>query len=209
MTSEECAEIQIIKAAKKRNVEKYIAESRQKGLLIKEDIIMKNCLVLVDLQKGFMNKNTEAIPGKIKEFLLANSMVFSQVVSTRYINHEKTACYKFEGWKGCMAGTEDTELCEELDGLYSRVFEKDKYSCWNEEFKTFVKDQCFDKIYFVGVNTGCCVLHSILDCYNDVQDCTVISDLCGSTTGEDIHNLSLQILSTLITKERIITSDEL
>lgn len=170
---------------------------------------MKTCLVLIDLQEGFMNKNTKDIPGRIKDYLHSHPDKFDEVVATRYINHAGTACYLFEGWKGCMEGTEDTKLCHELDGLYSRVFEKDKYSCWNEEFKTFVKDQCFDKIYFVGVNTGCCVLHSILDCYNDVQDCAVISDLCGSTTGEDIHNLSLQILSTLITKERIITSDEL
>ena len=172
-------------------------------------MLMKICLVLIDLQKGFMNKNTDHIPVLIREFLQSYPDTFDEVVATRYINHPGTACYLFEGWKGCMEGTEDTELCHDLEGLYSHVFIKDKYSCWNEEFRQFTKEHCFDKIYFVGVNTGCCVLHSVLDCYNAVQDCAVISDFCGSTTGEELHELSLKLLSTLITKERIITSSKL
>ena len=74
--------------------------------------------------------------------------------------------------------------------------------------KAFVRDHKIDKIYFVGVNTGCCVLSSALDCYNDLVDCAVIKDLCSSTSGVEKHEAALTVLKSCITGERIITSDQ-
>ena len=87
-----------------------------------------------------------------------------------------------------------------------RVFDKDKYSCWNEEMKVFVRENKIKKIYFAGVNTGCCVLNSILDCYNDLVDCAVVEELCGSTSGIEEHEAALTVLRSCITEERVITA---
>ena len=92
--------------------------------------------------------------------------------------------------------------------MYVPVFDKDKYSCWNEEMKQFIRDNGVEKIYFAGVNTGCCVLNSVLDCYNDVVDCTVIEDLCGSTSGIKEHEAALTVLRSCITQERVISSEQ-
>lgn len=168
---------------------------------------MANILFLIiDMQNGFINKFTEDLVEKIRGF---QTSVAGRVIAagTRYVNHEHTACYVFEGWKSCMAGSEEAEIVPELRGCMERVFDKDKYSCWNEEMRAFVRDNDIEKIYFAGVNTGCCVLHSAFDCYNDLVDCAVIEDLCGSTSGVEEHEAALVVLRSCITKERVVTAE--
>lgn len=168
---------------------------------------MSNILFLIiDMQNGFINNFTEHLVEKIHGF---QNRVEDHVITagTRYVNHENTACYVFEGWKSCMAGTKEAEIVPELRGCMRRVFDKDKYSCWNEEMKEFIRDNEIKKIYFAGVNTGCCVLHSAMDCYNDLADCAVIEDLCGSTSGIEEHEAALVVLRSCITKERVITAE--
>lgn len=167
---------------------------------------MRNCLVIVDMQNGFINEHTEHLINIIEKFIKDKGTEFTDIVGTRYINHKNTACYIFEGWKECMKGTEEADIVEQLKPYISRVFDKDKYSCWNKEFRDYVEINEFDKLYFIGVNTGCCVLHSILDAYNDLQDSCIISDLCGSTKGKESHENSLSILREIITEQRVIES---
>lgn len=166
---------------------------------------MKKALVIIDMQYGFINEYTKDLVDKIVEY--AKLSDFDDVVCTAYVNNENTACYKFEGWKECMEGTKDSQVVDKILEVSSLLFEKDKYSCWNENFKRWVKENKIDVLYFVGVNTGCCVLHSAFDAYNDLQDCRVVSDLCGSTSGHESHECALKVLRECITKERVITSD--
>ena len=163
-------------------------------------------LVIIDMQKGFINAQTEKIPEKIRAFLTQNPGLFSCIIGTQYVNNKDTACYRYEGWKECMEGEEKTELCEELNDFMDYIIKKDKYTCYTEEFLRILAENHINKVYFCGVNTGCCVLHSVLDCYENVMNCYVIEDLCGSTSGKHYHDISIDLIGTLITKERIITS---
>lgn len=169
---------------------------------------MKKILFLIiDMQNGFVNEHTEGLDKKILDFF---EQVRDKVLTagTRYVNHEHTACYVFEGWKSCMKGTEEAEIIPSLRPVMTRVFDKDKYSCWNDEMRTFIQEHGIEKVYFAGVNTGCCVLHSVLDCYNDLVDCTVIEDLCGSTSGKREHEAALDVLRSCITEGRVISSEQ-
>lgn len=165
-------------------------------------------VAVIDMQNGFVNEYTEGIDRKILDFLEGIKEAEVCIVGTRYVNNEHTACYVFEGWKDCMEGTEDAQVLDTLRPSLQRVFDKDKYSCWNEEMMQFVREQGIEKIYFLGVNTGCCVLHSAFDCYNDLVDCSVITDLCGSTSGPAEHEAALVVLRSCITKERVITANQ-
>lgn len=166
---------------------------------------MNKALIIVDMQYGFMNDNTKDLEQKMIRFIDNNINKFKIVIATQYVNHEKSPCYIFEGWKGCMNGTQESEI---ISSIYSRsdiTASKDIYSCWNSQLKDILKQLKIDKVYFIGVNTGCCVLHSAFDAYNDLQDCAVIEDLCGSTSGENSHKAAIQILRECITKQRVIT----
>lgn len=165
---------------------------------------MKRCLVIIDMQNAFINKHTKHLVDKIAKYACGSK--FDYVVATRYINNESTACYKFEGWTDCMEGTEGAELVPKINELVTKIFDKDKYSCWNSEFRNFINYYEIDEIEFVGVNTACCVLHSAFDCYNDVFSCKVVADLCGSTSGPESHERGIKVLEECITKERVIYS---
>lgn len=169
-----------------------------------------DCLVIVDMQEGFMNKETEHLRAKLQEFLKEKQSFFDYIVATRYVNHENTACSVFEGWTGCMEGSGEEDLINEVrTSDLCAVFTKDKYSCYNSELKDFIKSNDIDKLYYVGVNTGCCVLHSAFDSYSDLVDSYVIEDLCGSTSGKHSHDCAIQILKECITEQRIIASDSI
>lgn len=171
----------------------------------------KSALVIIDMQLGFTNEHTKHVPVKIAEFLkdTDNKKKFDYIIATKYINNDKTACYKYENWHSCMGGTDDVKFCTEIEGAYNISFIKDKFTCYNEEFKNFLRQKNITKLYFCGVNTGCCVLHSVLDCYEDVLDCYVLEDLCGSTSGNKMHEIALELLKSLITKQRIIKSTDI
>ena len=126
------------------------------------------------MQKGFINHETEEIPGIIKLFLNQKGNLFSCIIGTQYVNNKNTACYQYEGWKECMEGEEKTEICSELKDSMDYIIKKDKYTCYTDEFLRILADNHISRMYFCGVNTGCCVLHSVLDCYEDVMDCYVI-----------------------------------
>ena len=172
-----------------------------------ETHMKKTLFLIIDMQNGFINRNTEGIDNRILKFL---DRIRDRVIAagTRYVNHEHTACYIFEGWKACMAGTEEAEIIPTLRPFMARVFDKDKYSCWNDEMKAFIRDNEIEKVYFAGVNTGCCVLHSAFDFYNDLVDCSVIEDLCGSTSGVREHEAALIVLRSCITDRRVITAEQ-
>jgi len=170
----------------------------------------KTLILIIDMQNGFQNAYTEGLDQKTLRFLdqLEEKGADVLVAGTCYVNHEQTACYRFEGWKACMAGTREAEILASLRPRMQRVFQKDKYSCWNEEMRQFVQENGIEKVYFTGVNTGCCVLHSAFDFYNDLADCSVIEDLCASTSGVREHEAALIVLRSCITRERVITAEQ-
>lgn len=171
-------------------------------------ILKKRCLFIIDMQVGFINENTVNLPAKIADFI-ENNPVFDSIIATRYLNNPETACYKLGGWKECMTGTADAEISPILNKYIQKIFDKKTYSGFTEELRRFIRKESFDKIYFCGVNTDCCVLATVFSCYDSVLDCAVIADLCGSTLGEKAHNNAIQLLMDNITTKRIVNSKEL
>lgn len=83
---------------------------------------MKKCLVVIDMQNGFIKQGTEHLPNRIIEFIEHSS--FERIVATRYCNTFETACYKLGNWKECMVGTYDVEIISQIRPFVHRVFEK-------------------------------------------------------------------------------------
>lgn len=166
----------------------------------------RKALVVIDMQMGFMNEHTDHLEQKISDFIELHGEEFSVIIGTKYINNENTACYIFEKWTQCMADTVETYLVPKVSSKVEKIFEKSVYSCYSVEFKEYLKAMQIEEVYMCGVNTGCCVLHSAFDAYNDLVSCYVIADLCGSTSGNQSHECALQVLRECITEQRVINS---
>lgn len=166
---------------------------------------MKKCLVIIDMQNGFIKQNTEHLPNKISDFIERHNS-FDCIAATRYCNTPETACYRLGGWKECMSGTSDAEIIPQIRPYVHRIFDKTTYSGFTSEFKEFIENEDFDRLYFCGVNTDCCVLATVFSCYDNIKNCIVLADLCASTLGEAKHNHALDLLRDNITAERVINS---
>lgn len=165
---------------------------------------MKTALIIIDMQKGFINENTKHLAPKIVNF--AKKRDFDLVIGTRYINSNYTACHIYEGWDDCWEGSESAELVQEIKSICNEVVDKHEYSCWGSLLKSILKKYGIEKLMFCGVNTGCCVLASVFDAYDELWDIEVIENLCGSTSGDSSHKAGIEILRECITKSRVITA---
>lgn len=170
------------------------------------DPLSKDCLLIIDLQRGFINEHTSHLPQKITECLARRS--FSAVIATRYCNTPSTACYRLGGWRDCMEGTPAAELVPELMPHVQRIFDKHTFSGCTRELQTFLHEAQFDRLYICGVNTDCCVLATVFACYDAVQELSVIEYLCGSTLGPHKHRNAIELMRDNITPERIITASD-
>lgn len=169
-----------------------------------KEVTLLKCFVIVDLQKGFINSHTQHLPQKIADFL--KHQHFDSVIATRYCNSPATACYQLGSWTDCMAHTTACDLVPEIMPYIQYIFDKRTFSGFTPAFKAFLHEQKFDKLYFSGVNTDCCVLSTVFSCYDALQDCAVMEDLCASTLGLQKHQNAITLMKDNITAKRIINT---
>lgn len=165
---------------------------------------MAKALVVIDMQKGFCNELTSHLPRKICDFIKEHGDDFDCIIGTKYVNHSESACYKYGEWYDCMEGSEDCELVDGLEELCDTVFTKDTFSCWNGEFKWYIKSRDIDELVFIGVNTACCVLASMFGAFDSVHSVKAIEDLCGSTEGVSNHNLGIEVMKECFLAKSVV-----
>ena len=152
---------------------------------------MSTCLVIIDVQNGFINKSTEHIPNSIKNLLC--KQFFDYVVCTKFINKESSAFTDIMNWYDLMDKSSQ-KLNKIIESVSEKVFEKNSYSCFTEEFEEYIKDNGIDKLYFVGIDTDACVLKSALDCFERNIKFEVLTNYCASTGGKEIHEAAIKIM---------------
>ena len=162
----------------------------------------KDALVIVDVQKGFINEHTKDIPNKILEHL--KTYYYEYIVGTRYINDKDTPCYAMGGFFGCMQGTAETEIPEELARHVEHVFDKRQFSCWTQDFRTYVNSRSITKLYFCGINTDCCVMLSAIEAFERKMEFEVLTPLCGCMFGEEGHKAGITAMQNCLNPKRII-----
>lgn len=156
---------------------------------------MSTCLVLIDLQDGFLSEETRHVIPRIRQLLKESR--FDHIAGTQFYNHSESPYVRLMGWSGFMASPEldlhpyAAEHCE-------RVFWKNTYTCFNEEFETYLRENAIDKLYFAGVDTDCCVLKSAADCFERNIPFEVLADCCASNGGANSHQAAIRVMERLL-----------
>ncbi len=162
---------------------------------------MSNCLVIIDVQKGFMlNANTLEIPKKIVALLQKKS--FDHIVCTQFYNEDGSPFDILMGWKD-LKDSASQALAPEIEAISEKVFRKRLYSCFIPEFEEFIRDNAIDKLYFVGIDTDCCVLQSCTDCFERNIPFEVLINYCASSGGQYSHNAGIAVMERTIGKNMI------
>ena len=160
---------------------------------------MKKLLLVIDVQKDFINGNTEEVLPKIKE--LVNSDKYDLIAFTRFINDENSIWYKKSHYTGCMT-KEGQEII--IDTKKHKIFDKKIYTAVNDELKDYIRKNDISEIYICGFDTDACVQKTAIDLFEQNYDVYVLKDYCMSHAGKEIHTFYITNLARLIGKNKII-----
>lgn len=160
---------------------------------------MNTLLLVIDVQKAFINENTKHITNKINE--LINQNKYDNVVFTRFINDEHSLWVEKLDYKECISEESRKIMIDTKNNL---VIDKNIYSALNEELKQYIKDNNINDIYLCGIDTECCILKTALDLFEKEFNVYVLKDFCACTHGKERHNNAIEILKRTIGSKHII-----
>lgn len=160
---------------------------------------MNSLLLVIDLQKNFINENTKSVPDNISN--LINTNRFDYVVFTKFVNDINSQFYKILGYKGCL-NTEDRRIV--IDTNNNKIIEKKIYTALNQELVQFIKEKNIGIIYLCGIDTDACVLKTAIDLFENNYNVKVIEDCSMSHSGIEFHEYAIKMLEKLIGKPNVV-----
>lgn len=164
---------------------------------------MKNFLLVIDIQRGFLNENTAEVKNKIDSLIRSN--VFDCVIATVYRNYRGSPISSFMGWREMMTNEEQKLVGEASDADF--FIYKTSYSAYSNELVNIlttenagVMPEC---VFIAGVDTECCVLMTAAELFEKGIRPVVLADYCGSTGGTDSHNAGILSMQSIIGKSNM------
>lgn len=160
---------------------------------------MSKLLLVIDIQRDFVNENTSSTLNKIK--MLVDSKKYDVVAFTRFINDKNSIWYKKLNYKGCMTKNGQSIA---IDTQNNKIFDKKIYTAVNNELKNYIQENDISEIYLCGFDTDACVQKTAIDLFENNYNVFVLKDYCMSHKGVELHNIIINNLARLIGKNSII-----
>jgi len=163
---------------------------------------MAGVLLVVDVQRGFVNPFTEHVPPRVRELIGRGE--HDPVLFTRFVNEPGGPYRRFLGWHEC-AEPPETDLAPELDGLADpqRVYTKPGYTGISEELTSRLRELGPEEVTIVGIDTDMCVLKVAMDIFDLGIRPIVLVDCCASTAGLQAHLAGLAVLARNIGADQL------
>lgn len=152
-----------------------------------------NILVVVDMQKGFINKNNEFLIKNIEK--LAKNANFDKIIATKFVNQKNSHYEKYLSYSAMQIGDE----CEFAVRLPEEtiVVQKTSYGFplkyLSHEEDLFEKG---DTIYLCGTDTDACVLAIAYQLFDLGFEVKIVSDAIGSSAKEPLDRKYLDRIFT-------------
>lgn len=168
---------------------------------------MGKILLVIDLQKGFINQHTKNLPKKIANFISKNKNLFDQILFSQYVNNESSNWVKLYNWKN-MQKSPEIDIVPQLQKFVSKnnLFQKKGFSCFkSNKFNKFIKNKNI-KLYICGLDTHACVYCTVMEAFELNFSIKIISDLCAASHGIEYHNQALNLLKRNLGDKILIKS---
>lgn len=157
---------------------------------------MMKILVVIDLQRAFINDNTKYLIDRIDN--LVSSNYFDKVIFTKFINYEGSIYTRKVNYNRCIS-LEDREIM--IDTKENLVIDKTIYSAYDGIIDFITSD---DIIYLCGIDSECCVFKTALDLFENGYDVKVLKDYSACTHGEESNKYILNVIARNIGKSNVI-----
>lgn len=159
-------------------------------------------LLVVDVQRGFLNDFTSHIPARIAELIERDQP--DSILFTRFINEADGPYRRFLDWHDCAASPE-TDVAPELLSYAAtgRVFAKPGLAGVSDELREHLTSGGYERITLAGIDTDMCVLKIALDIFDLGIEPIVLVDCCASTAGLQAHFAGLAVLARNIGADKL------
>lgn len=161
---------------------------------------MSDCLLLIDVQKGFVTERTEYVVPRLKELV---RMGFDHIVVTKFVNRPGSPFVRHMGWRGMMSSP-DTDVLDFVEEAADGVEEKNGYSAVCQRINDYFHENGVDRVYIAGLDSDCCVLKNAADFFDLGYDVTVLMYYTASNGGEDSVKAARTVLSRMIGEDHVV-----
>ena len=170
---------------------------------------MKNILIVVDVQNGFIQReHTKDLPEKINKLISTGS--FDTIIGTRFLNSDNSVYEKLFNWSSFKT-KEEQRIPDSLLESMDYVEDKYIYSCVNPNF---IQRLCQlndgeypEHVFIVGADTDCCVLSIATALFEFNIRPIVLTNYCGSNGGVASHNAGVLCMKRLIGDKQLIEKE--
>lgn len=144
---------------------------------------MKN-IILVDMQKGFINENNNHLVDKINTYLTSNK--FDNIFFTQCINNSQSPYTKILNWNG-MADSDEQKIIIN-NQKQAIILTKDCYGISQKDIE-LLKSLNINEIEICGTDIDACCLAMGFNLFDNNIKPIFIKDLC-STSSRNVNMAS-------------------
>ena len=149
-----------------------------------------NLLIVIDIQKGFINTKTRKALEIVEK--AKKRLEYDVCVLTKFFNSDETSFSQFLHWKRFQTEKEQ-ELAIEIEEKDKTIY-KNTYSAVTDDLKSLICNGKYKKAYICGVETDSCVLATAFELFDNGVKPMIIIDGCASMRGKKFHKAAELIM---------------
>jgi len=162
---------------------------------------MRRCIILIDVQKGFISSETEYVVERIGDLLKREH--FDKIIATQFVNAEGSPYRRFIKWDK-LSGPPETDVADVVKENADRIFVKNIYSAVNDDVLAYLKKNNISEILLAGIDTDCCILKTAADFFEMGMDAKVLAYYTASNGGKESRYAAIRVLKRMIGEGQII-----
>ncbi len=157
-------------------------------------------LVIIDLQKGFVNDWTRHLPAAVEDLQKS----YNSVIATKFINPPGSPYRDFLGWSRFAPDHSDETDLAFVPRDDAKIIEKNVYSA-APEIILKTQELQINEVSLCGIATDNCLLKTAADLFEFSIKPLILVDYCASHGGPEAHQAGLLVLERMIGKDQLIT----
>ena len=162
---------------------------------------MGRCLMMIDVQNGFVSEKTEYVVGRLEDLLRREK--FDLVIGTQFVNAEESPYRRFIKWNR-LSEPPETDVVDVVKKNADRIFMKNVYSAANKDVLAYLKKNKITEIFLTGIDTDCCILKTAADFFELNMDAKVLSYYTASNGGKESCYAATRVMKRMIGEGQII-----
>ncbi len=165
----------------------------------------KTCLLVVDVQKGFISDYTRKCLAPL--YKLLDSKTFDVVIATRFYNPEDSLFRNQLGWFK-FTNKEDIDLDEKVEKAADLVIDKGTYSA-GKPLIDAIERYHVDEVMVVGIDTDVCVAVNAALLFDHGIPVSIDLKACASNGGPEADKSAGRMLERYIGAKNVLREGSL